>query len=752
MKIGRGTTGGKGGRGTAQLLAEAVAAHQAGKFFKARKLYEAIIDEEQTNVPALHYFGILEAQQQNATKALRLLDRALTLVPNAADILADKGKVLADVGQHEEALHCFQQSVSINPEHWMALQNQGASLLALQRPAEALSVFDRLLVVKRDYPPAFNNRGLALRDLDRYEEAAASFKQALALNPRDVEVWTNLGDGLLKIGNYDEAAAAYDKALAIKPDLAQAWLGHANVFCERRRYEEAVAAYDKTIALKPDLAEAWFGRGNVLCDHKRYVEALADYEKVLSLKPNFIGAEGSRLQVKMYICDWANRDSECARVISSIRGGKAGIAPFTFLGISLSVEDQFQCAKSWAADKFPSVRNPVWRGERYSHEKIRIAYMSADFYEHPVSFLMAEMFELHDRARFDVTAISLGASDGSPLRQRLEESFDRFVDAQSFNENQISDLVRSLEVDILIDLMGFTGISRAGVFARRVAPIQVNYLGYAGTMGAEYFDYILADRTVIPEKDRPFYSEKIACLPNTFMVNDSKRKISEHVPSRAECGLPEDGFVFCSFNQNYKLAPDVFDVWMRLLRQVEGSVLWLSKANEAAVSNLKREAQNRGVNPDRLVFASRVRLNEDHLARHKLADLFLDTLPFNAHSTASDSLWAGLPVLTQIGETFAGRVAASLLNAVGVPELITRTRDEYENVALELATHPAKLALIKDKLSQNRLTTPLFDTELFMRHIQSAYEAMYERYKAGLSPDHIYVPDLRNSLPQSGAA
>lgn len=753
MKIGRGTAGGKGGRGNAaQLLAEAVAAHQAGKFFKARKLYEAILVEEQANVPALHYSGILEAQQQNATKALRLLDRALMLVPNAADILADKGKVLADIGQHQEALRCFEQSVSINPEHWMALQNQGASLLALQRPADALSVFDRLLAVKRDYPPAFNNRGLALRDLNRFEEAAASFKQALALNPRDVEVWTNLGDGLLKIKNYDESAAAYDKALAIKPDLAQAWLGHANVLCERRRYEDAVAAYDKAIALKPDLAEAWFGRGNVLCDHKRYVEALSDYEKVLSLKPNFVGAEGSRLQVKMYICDWTNRDSECARVIASIRDGRPGIAPFTFLGVSSSAEDQFQCAKSWAADKFPSARKPVWQGERYSHEKIRIAYMSADFYEHPVSYLMAGMFELHDKARFDVTAISLGPSDDSPLRLRLEASFDNFVDAQSFSDNQISDLVRSLEVDILIDLMGFTGISRTGVFARRVAPVQVNYLGYAGTMGAGYFDYILADRLVIPEETRPYYSEKIAYLPGSFMVNDSKRTISERVPSRAECGLPDNGFVFCSFNQNYKFAPEVFDVWMRLLHHVDGSVLWLSKTNEAAVRNLQREAQNRGVNPDRLVFASRVSLNEDHLARHKLADLFLDTLPFNAHSTASDSLWAGLPVLTQMGETFAGRVAASLLNAVGVPELIVLTMDEYERVALELATNPAKLALIKDKLAQNRLTTPLFDTELFTRHIQSAYEAMYERYQAGLSADHIYVPDLTGASPQSGPA
>lgn len=741
---------GKGGRGDSnQLLREAIAAHQGGKFFKARKLYETILADDQTNVPALHYSGILEAQQQNPVKALRLLDRALSIVPNAADILADKGKVLADLGQHHDALPCFQQAVAINPQHWMALQNQGASLLSLQRPAEALSAFDRLLAVMRDYPPAFNNRALALRDLNRYEEAIASYKQAIALNPQDVEVWTNLGDSLFKIKNFDEAFAAYDKALAIKPDLAQAWLGRGTIFSELKRYGEAVEAFDKAIAFKPDLAEAWFGRGAVLSDHKRYDEALADYDKVLSLKPGLMSAEGARLHVKMHICDWSNHDAECVRLVSSVRNNKAITAPFVFLGVSTSAEDQLQCAKSWVAEKFPPASNPIWRGERYDHEKIRIAYVSADFYEHPVSFLMAGMFERHDKARFEVTAISLGADDSSEMRQRLEKSFDRFVDAQSLSERQIADLVKSLEIDILIDLMGSTGIPRTGVFAQRAAPIQVNYLGYAGTMGAGYFDYILADRTIIPEDQRSSYSEKTVYLPDSFMVNDSRRKISGHVPSRAECGLPDTGFVFCSFNQSYKLTPAVFDIWMRLLRQVDGSVLWLSKTNETAVRNLRQEAQKRGVDPDRLVFAQRVRLNEDHLARHQCADLFLDTLPFNAHSTGSDALWAGLPVLTHIGDTFAGRVAASLLEAAGLPELITRTAEEYEKTALELATDPAGLALIRDKLAQNRLSTSLFDTDLFTRHIESAYDAMHKRHQSGQTPDHIHVPNLRTSLPQT---
>lgn len=720
------------------MFAEAVAAHQAGNLFKARKLYDAIIGADRNYVPALHYLGILEAQQQNTAKALRLFDRALAILPNAADILADKGKVLAELGRHDDALPCFEQAIAINPEHWMALQNRGATLLALKRPSEALGVFDRLLVVMRNHPSAFNNRALALKDLGRYGEAIDDLRKAVSFNPKDVEILTNLGDSLFATRNYDEAGASYDKALALKPDLAQAWLGRANIHCELKRYEEAVAAYDKAISFKPDLAEAWYGRGSVLSDHKRYEEAVADFSKALSFKPDLVGAEGARLHAKMHNCDWRDIDTERAHLTASIKAGKPNSAPFVFLGLSSDPADQLACARIWAAEKYPSPNSP-WRGETRVCDKIRIVYVSADFCEHPVAYLMAGMFERHDKSRFETVAISFGVDDRSDMRKRLEASFDRFVDAQSMSETETADLIGSLEADIVVDLMGFTGIPRAGVFARRVAPVQVSYLGYAGTMGAEFIDYIVADRSVIPEAQRRFYSEKVAELPGSFMVNDRARKISDQVPARAQQGLPETGFVFCSFNQSYKIVPEIFDIWMRLLKKVDGSVLWLSKANEVAVRNLQSEARSRGVDPARLVFATRVPLNEDHLARHRLADLFLDTLPFNAHSTASDALWAGLPVLTRAGETFAGRVASSLLNALDLPELIVPTADEYESTALDLATDPGRLAALKAKLAQNRLTSPLFDTELSTRHIEGAFEAMHKRHRDGLPPDYIKV-------------
>jgi predicted O-linked N-acetylglucosamine transferase (SPINDLY family) len=353
---------------------------------------------------------------------------------------------------------------------------------------------------------------------------------------------------------------------------------------------------------------------------------------------------------------------------------------------------------------------------------------------------MAGMFDCHDKSRLDVTAISFGPDDNSEMRQRLKASFEQFIDAGKYSDEKIALHIRETEIDILIDLKGFTQDSRTGIFARRPAPIQVNYLGYPGTMGANYIDYIIADQTVISDEYKKFYSEKIAVLPNSYQANDCKRGISDKAITRFDVGLPSKGFVFCCFNNNYKITPRVFNSWMRILKQIEGSVLWLLEVNASAASNLKKEAVARGVSSERLVFAKRMPLPE-HLARHKLADLFLDTLPYNAHTTASDALWVGLPVLTCLGETFAGRVAASLLNAIRLPELITTTLDAYEQMAIGLATHPEKLVAIKRKVTENRLTTPLFDTKLFTKHIEAAYTTMYERHQAGLAPDHIVVPN-----------
>jgi protein O-GlcNAc transferase len=393
------------------------------------------------------------------------------------------------------------------------------------------------------------------------------------------------------------------------------------------------------------------------------------------------------------------------------------------------------------ADECPPVATPLWRGERYRHDKIRIAYLSTDFRAHAVAFLIVGIFEHHDKGRFETTAISFGRDDNSETRARIQTAFDRFIDVQDMSDFKVASLMREWEVDIAIDLNGHTGDSRTAILAHRPAPLQVNYLGYPGTMGASYIDYIIADRFVIPKAQEDHYSEKIVYLPDAYQANDRKRRIADRTPARSETGLPERGFVFACFNNTYKIGPEVFDVWMRLLRGIEGSVLWLLEDNAIAAANLKREAELRGVAPARLVFAPRT-TPDQHLARHRLADLFLDTLPYNAHTTASDALWMGLPLVTTPGSTFPGRVGASLLHAIGLSDLVTASLADYESLAQKLAQEPGALAAIKAKLAANRDSHPMFDTARFARYLESAYATMWERQQRGEEPASFSVAAL----------
>jgi predicted O-linked N-acetylglucosamine transferase (SPINDLY family) len=442
----------------------------------------------------------------------------------------------------------------------------------------------------------------------------------------------------------------------------------------------------------------------------------------------------------MQLCDWSNFDAEREHLIAAVEADRPASQPLVLLAIPSSAEQQLQCAKAWIARQHPSAPNPVWRGERYGHQRIRIAYLSGDFRQHAISHLIAGLFECHDRSRFEITALSSGPVDSSDLRRRIVASVDRFIDIRSHTDEQVAELVRSSEIDVLIDVLGFTQYARTNVFARRPAPVQINYLGYPGTMGAPYFDYIVADPVLIAEQHKRFYSEKIVLLPHTYQANDAKRSIPKKHFSRGELGLPPTGVVFCCFNNCYKILPHVFDSWMRILKRVDQSVLWLLEENPTAPMNLRREAADRGVSPDRLLFAKPLP-HEEHMARLRIADLMLDTAPYNAHTTGSDALWAGVPIVTRIGETFAGRVAASLLKAIGVPELVTSTVQAYEALAIELAENPVRLAEIKKTLAGHRLTTPLFDTARYTRHIEAAYIVMVERYRARLAPADISVPE-----------
>jgi protein O-GlcNAc transferase len=560
----------------------------------------------------------------------------------------------------------------------------------------------------------------------RFEEGAELARKSLAGDPKQARGHVILGRALHALGRNDDALASFDRAIALAPDLAPAHANRADALSKIGRNAEALDSYDRALALAPDSVADWMNRGATLVALNRHDEAVSSFDRGFALDPDFAQADDFRaplLLSKLRICDWTNLAAETEELLAMVRAEKPLSLPYAIVAIPSSPAEQLQCARRYVRDQ--PAHPPLWQGEVYGHDRLRVAYLSADFNDHPTAYLTAGLFERHDRTRFEITALSFGQNDHSPARRRLEAAFEHFIDVDGNSDQEIAALMRRFEIDIAVDLMGFTKDHRLGVLARRAAPIQVNYLGYPGTTGAPYMDYILADATVIPEDHDAFYAERVVRLPGTYQINDNRRAISPHTPTRGECGLPQHAFVFCCFNNPQKIMPEIFDIWMRLLRASEGSVLWLIAGNAKAAANLRREAAKRGVAPERLIFAPKAGV-ADHLARHRLADLCLDTLPYNAHTTASDALWAGLPVLTCLGKTFAGRVAASLLKAIGLDALITPTLAEYEALALRLVREPAYLANLKDTLNRNRDTCLLFDTQSATRHIEAAYRTMAE--------------------------
>jgi protein O-GlcNAc transferase len=570
------------------------------------------------------------------------------------------------------------------------------------------------------------------------KDAYASARRALAENPNNPLPWVKLGRTLYESERVEEAVICYDCATRRAPNDSSIWRDCGIALKSLQQNEAALTYLDKALALDPKDVLAWTFRAHALTALERIAEAVKASDQALALDPGSVSASRVNTHALLFSCDWRRRADLLLRVRDGVAAGQAIITPFNHLAISDSEEENLRVAKIWARGVPPSSA-PFWRGERYNHDRIRIAYISTDFRDTLSVNAIAGGFEAHDKSRFELTAISLGPSDDSDTRRRIQAAFHHFVDAREMDDREVAKLMRDAEIDLAIDLNGYAGAKRTGIFAYRPAPVQVNYLGYAGTMGMPFFDYIIADATVIPPEHHRYYSENVVYLPETFFPTDRKRQIATDAPNRAELGLPEHGFVFTCQNTVYKISPDIFNVWMRVLHAVQGSVIWFGVADALATDNLRREAWARGIAPERLVFSSWVARRADHLARLRRADLFLDTRPYNAHTTACDALWAGLPLLTCAGDTFPARVAASLLRAVGLPELATTSLGEYERLAVELASDPGRLAAVRSKLARNRDTEPLFDTLRFTRHLEAAYVTMWERHQAGLPPAHFAV-------------
>jgi predicted O-linked N-acetylglucosamine transferase (SPINDLY family) len=752
------------------LLNRGNALFELERYQEALTNYEAALRQEQRHPPLWNNRGNALNALDRQDEAIASFNRALALDARYADALANRGNALMELGRDDEALADFERALCLEPDNTLALHNRGRVLGKHKRAAEALADFDRILVLDPSHISAAMERGIILMDLERLEEALAAFDGALKVEPDNVEALSNRASVLVRMKRFEEALRSAERAVALNPQYGAAWHNRGSALGGLKRQKEAIACYDKALTLSPDNAitwnnrgaatlllkreeeslsyfetasrlapsdpEPWANRSHALASLKRYPDALAASDAALRLAPNHAGAQRTAIHSRLHTCDWHMRDEDKARATAGLLAGLRVINALDHRGLCDSESESLIAARLEIAEEYPA-QKPLWRGERYRHDKIRVAYLSTDFRAHAVAFLIAGIFEQHDKSRFETTAISISPDDKSETRMRIEAAFDKFIDVREMSDADAAKLMREMEIDIAVDLNGFTGDSRTGILAFRPAPVQVNYLGYPGTMGAPYIDYIIADSTVIPAERQAHYNEKVVYLPDAYQANDRKRRIGE-TPNRAEAGLPERGFVFACFNNTYKIGPEVFDVWMRVLHAVDDSVLWLLEDNTIASANLRREAETRGIPARRLVFAPR-RKPHEHLARQRLADLFLDTRPYNAHTTASDALWMGLPLVTCPGNSFPARVAETLLKAIGVPELITTSLAEYEALALKLAREPARLADVKAKLAQNRDTTPMFDTARFARYLESAYTTMWERQQRSEPPASFSV-------------
>jgi predicted O-linked N-acetylglucosamine transferase (SPINDLY family) len=759
-----------------QTLRQAWGLHQQGQLPQAEALYREVLKMQPDNPDALHFLGVLESQRGRREAGLSLIDRAVAVNPRSAAAFYNRAGILREMARLEEALDSYDRALALKADHYAALNNRGAVLHDLKRYAEAVASFDRAIAIKADHSDTYSNRGTTLVELGRFKDALESFDRSLALGPESAVVHFGRGNALTGLGRLEDALAAYDSALSLTPYDARVLNNRGTILGRMSRHEEAVdsfnraviadphdaeacknrgdaliqlkrpaealASYDQSLGSRPGYAEALYGRAHALSELKRDDESIAAYRQLLRAKPDHPYGQGMLLHAKQTACDWHDRAAIVGEVVQRVREGRRIATPLAFLAVSHSEQDNARCACILMEDKFKPSAEPFWRGERYRHDRIRLAYLSADFGAHAVATQMAGVFERHDRSRFETIAFSYGRNDNSDMRARLERAFERFIDIQGMSDHEAAANIHAMQADIVVDLTGLTGRSRPGIFALRPAGLQVQHLGYAGTFGADYFDYVLADSVVIPEHNRRHYAEQVAFLPDSYMPTDCTRAIAPK-PGRAEVGLPDDGFVFCAFNNTHKFSPEVFDIWMRLLAETEGSVLWLSSGSETTRRNLVREAEQRGIAGARLVFASYVASGAEHLARLGLADLFLDTSPYNAHSSASDALWAGIPVLTQLGDTFAGRVGASLLKACGIPELIAESASQYETLALQIARDRAAHRELKEKIERNRTTCALFDTAGFTRHLEAAYSTMFENHRHGREPQSFNVPQAR---------
>jgi predicted O-linked N-acetylglucosamine transferase (SPINDLY family) len=699
----------------------------------ARQSYLSAVAIRPDYAEAHNNLGVLFQAQGRHDEAMAAYRKATAARRGYAEAEFNLGALLQQAGQLQAAEAAYRRVIAIDPRLAVAHNNLGTVLKDLGQLDAAAAALQQAIGLRPDYAEAYHNLATVLREQGRLDAALGCYGRAVALRPGYLDALNNAGILLGELGRTKEAIDLYARLVAAAPARADVHNNMGAALLSEGRWEEARGSFRKAVALAQEFPEALYNLGNAARELGDLAGAISAYEHALRLRPDYVEASCQLTYHRRHACAWGSFDADEDEMLALVRRGDR-VPPFFLLTTAASAADQLACGRQWAA--------PIQRDHEavFGHvaagrsARIRLGYLSGDFHQHATAHLMAELFERHDRGRFEVIGYSYGPDDGSPMRARLVRSFDRFVDVRALSHRQAATAIYEDGVDILIDLKGYTHQARPAIAAQRPAPVQVGYLGFPATTGADFIDYLMVDSFVVPPGQQLVYSEKLVHLPGCYQVNDRRREIAQLSPSRQACGLPVDGFVFCCFNNSYKISPGVFDVWVRLLVAVPGSVLWLLRSNELMEENLGVEAERRGVDRGRLVFAPMLPPAE-HLARLSLGDLFLDTSPCNAHTTASDALWAGLPVLTCSSSTFAGRVAGSLLHAVGLPELVTQSLEDYEKVALELAHDPDRLSALRGSLQTARTDSLLFDLPKQASHIEAAYERMWQSWLSRRAPE-----------------
>jgi protein O-GlcNAc transferase len=661
--------------------------------------------------------------------------RAVEADPDDAQAWTLLGVCLEGI-EPEAALSAWRKAITLAPHDAEPYFRLGDFERRRGRHDQAIAAYRAALATGFRHPALWNNLGLALQEQGQSDEAIRAFQAAIRLQPDMAPAHANLGDALRAQHRTAEAIAAYRRACELAPNVSRLWLNLG--VCQHRvaALADARKSFERALALDPDAPDALVNLAASLNAESRYAESLPLLHKALARAPDHAQAQSTLLYVQQQTCAWDELDASIARQRALLgRPDAPAVAPHHLLALPFTPSEQLAAAQHWARQQLrPAAARPSPRAYR-GEGKLRLGYASTDYRAHPLANLLTELIETHDRARVEVFAYSLGPDDGSAARARFERAFDHFADVRSEADEAIVQRIRDDRIAVLVDTNGYVLHARSDIFALRAAPIQINGIGFAGTLGADCYDFILTDSFVTPPEQQAFFTERFMLLPHCYMPGDTRRAIAA-APTRAQCNLPETGVVLCCFNASYKILPDVFAIWMRLLQRVAGSVLWLLATNREATANLREQARRHGVAGERLIFAPSLPLPA-HLARHALADLFLDTFPYNAHTTANDALFAGLPLLTCAGETFASRVAGSQLRAIGLPELVADSLPAYEALALELAREPARLLHYRQRLAGNRGTQPLFDVAGYTRALEELLIKAWEEHRQGQHPDAV---------------